>query len=235
MELMIPLLSWVFRDCKGSVYVLHRKPAELLEIDLVLRDQIPVIRRFTGGGTVTVDQNTLFVTFICNKDAVPGLQPYPRPIMSWSSLVYSKVFEGLADFQLRENDYVFGNRKFGGNAQSISKNRWIHHTSFLWDYDVRNMAYLKHPKRVPEYRLARDHLEFICRMKDIIPRSVFLEKTVEALGSQFSMRSEQSDAIERTSSTKFVPSTRLLTRQELEEAAAFDSQAERNLSQPLSL
>ncbi|TQD79194.1 hypothetical protein C1H46_035232 [Malus baccata] len=218
----------------GYVHSL-RKPAELLEIDLVLRDQIPVIRRFTGGGTVAVDQNTLFVTFICNKDAVPGLQPYPRPIMSWSSLVYSKVFEGLADFQLRENDYVFGNRKFGGNAQSISKNRWIHHTSFLWDYEVRNMAYLKHPKRVPEYRLARDHLEFICRMKDYIPRSVFLEKTVEAIGTQFSVRPELSDTIEATSNTKFVPSTRLLTRQELEEAAAFHSQAERNLSQSLSL
>lgn len=51
------------------------------------------------------------------------------------------------------SDYVFGNRKFGGNAQSIIKNRWIHHTSFLWDYEVRNMAYLKLPVRAPEYRL----------------------------------------------------------------------------------
>ena len=50
-------------------------------------------------------------------------------------------------------DYVFGDRKFGGNAQSITKNRWIHHTSFLWDYEVSNMAYLKHPARAPEYRM----------------------------------------------------------------------------------
>ncbi|ONI08698.1 hypothetical protein PRUPE_5G195000 [Prunus persica] len=210
------------------------KPAELLEIDLVLRDQIPVIRRFTGGGTVTVDHNTVFVTFICNADAVAGLQPYPRPIMSWSSLLYSRVFEGRGDFQLRENDYVFGNRKFGGNAQSITKTRWIHHTSFLWDYEVRNMAYLRLPKRIPEYRLARDHLEFICCLKDYIPRSVFLDKTVDALRTQFSVRSEQLDAFEATSNTKFVPSTRLLTRQELEEAA-FGSHAETTLSQSLSL
>ncbi|PQP93122.1 hypothetical protein Pyn_31177 [Prunus yedoensis var. nudiflora] len=206
------------------------KPAELLEIDLVLRDQIPVIRRFTGGGTVTVDHNTVFVTFICNTDAVAGLQPYPRPIMSWSSLLYSRVFEGRGDFQLRENDYVFGNRKFGGNAQSITKTRWIHHTSFLWDYEVRNMAYLRLPKRIPEYRLARDHLEFICCLKDYIPRSVFLDKTVDALRTQFSVRSDQLDAFEATSNTKFVPSTRLLTRQELEEVAF-----ETTLSQSLSL
>nr|GMC53255.1 putative lipoate-protein ligase A isoform X2 [Ipomoea batatas] len=98
-------------------------PTELLEINYVLRDKIPVIKRFTGGGTVIVDHGIMFATFICNKDDVPSVQPYPRPIMSWSSLLYSKVFQGVGDFYLRENDYVFGNHKFGGNAQSITKNR----------------------------------------------------------------------------------------------------------------
>ncbi|XP_077224435.1 biotin/lipoate A/B protein ligase family isoform X2 [Tasmannia lanceolata] len=132
------------------------KPSELIELETVVRDRIPVIRRFTGGGTVIVDGGTVFVTFICNKDAIPGLQPYPRPIMSWTGQLYGEVLQRIGDFRLRENDYVFGNCKFGGNAQSITKYRWIHHTSFLWDYDVRNMAYLKQPIRVPEYRLATD-------------------------------------------------------------------------------
>lgn len=83
--------------------LLHRKPGELVELEPVIRDRIPVIRRFTGGGTVIVDSGTIFVTFICNKDAVPGLQPYPRPIMSWSSLIYNEVFKGVGDFSLREN------------------------------------------------------------------------------------------------------------------------------------
>ncbi|KAL9667267.1 hypothetical protein QQ045_001618 [Rhodiola kirilowii] len=64
-------------------------PTELVELDLVLRDCVPVIKRFSGGGTVIVDGGTVFVTFICNKDDVPGLQQYPRHIMSWSSLVYN--------------------------------------------------------------------------------------------------------------------------------------------------
>lgn len=50
-------------------------------------------------------------------------------------------------------DYVFGDRKFGGNAQSITKNRWVHHTSFLWDYEAKNMSYLKLPAKAPQYRL----------------------------------------------------------------------------------
>lgn len=30
------------------------------------RDAIPVLKRFSGGGTVIVDKNTVFTTFICN-------------------------------------------------------------------------------------------------------------------------------------------------------------------------
>lgn len=84
-----------------------RKPAELLDIRSVLRDKVPVIRRFTGGGTVIVDRGTIFVTFICNKDDVPAVQPYPQPIMSWSSVLYNKVFQGVGDFKLRENGMQF--------------------------------------------------------------------------------------------------------------------------------
>ncbi|KAJ4845044.1 hypothetical protein Tsubulata_010834 [Turnera subulata] len=196
------------------------KALELVDIHSVLRDGVPVVRRFSGGGTVIVDKGTVFVTLICNKDAVPGLQPYPRSIMSWSGLLYGEVFRGMGDFQLRENDYVFGNRKFGGNAQSITKNRWVHHTSFLWDYEAKNMSYLKLPARAPTYRLARDHLEFICRMKEYIPRTIFVERTLKALESHFSLQEMNSETIVTPNGATFVPSTSLLTRQELMDALA---------------
>ncbi|KAK9271522.1 hypothetical protein L1049_001882 [Liquidambar formosana] len=176
--------------------------------------------RFTGGGTVIVDHGTVFITFICNKDAVPDVQPYPRSIMSWSSLLYSEVFRGIDNFQLRENDYVFGNCKFGGNAQSITKKRWIHHTSFLWDYEDMNMAYLKLPEQAPEYRLARGHMEFVCRMKDYLPNFVFIENTVKAIETHFSVNPVNLESIVAPCDKEFVHSTRLLAKEELEEAYA---------------
>ena len=90
-------------------------------------------------------------------------------------------------------DYVFGDRKFGGNAQSIVKGRWVHHTSFLWDFQAANMTMLQHPPRMPAYRQARahaasraatllmrplllravlqdrDHTEFVCRLRERWP------------------------------------------------------------------
>ncbi|KAK2994618.1 hypothetical protein RJ640_025672 [Escallonia rubra] len=199
---------------------LSGKPSELLEIRSVLRDQIPVVRRFTGGGTVIVDHGTIFVTLICNREAVPTVQPYPRSIMQWSSLLYNEVFQGIGDFKLRENDYVFGNHKFGGNAQSITKDRWIHHTSFLWEYEARNMAYLKLPTRAPEYRLVRNHMDFLCGMKDYLPRSAFISKTVEAIENHFLTKPVIMDIDAVTSGTDYVHTTKLLSEQELEEAYA---------------
>ena len=52
-------------------------------------------------------------------------------------------------------DYAFGQRKFGGNAQAITKQRWLHHTSLLWDFDPARMQLLKHPSKIPEYRAVR--------------------------------------------------------------------------------
>lgn len=206
-------------NAPNVVMGLSGRPSDLIELENVLRDRIPVIKRFTGGGTVIVDEGTIFVTFICNRDAIPGLQAYPQPIMSWTSQLYGEVLQGVGDFNLRENDYVFGNYKFGGNAQSITKNRWIHHTSFLWDFNAKNMAYLKLPTRAPKYRSTRQHVEFLRPMKDYLPaRSTFIEKTITALQSHFLLRPVDQEAIATASNTTFPQSTRLLTNRELEDA-----------------
>ena len=44
----------------------------------------------------------------------------------------------------------------------------MHHTSFLWDFAVANMALLKHPEKSPEYRAARPHSSFLCKLKDFV-------------------------------------------------------------------
>uniref|UniRef100_A0A6N2LAU5 BPL/LPL catalytic domain-containing protein n=1 Tax=Salix viminalis TaxID=40686 RepID=A0A6N2LAU5_SALVM len=181
--------------------VVLRKLQNFLNLGLFY--EIVFIRRFTGGGTVIVDHGTIFVTLICNKDDVLGVQPYPRSIMSWSGLLYGQVFRGIGDFQLRENE---------------------EHCKLLAAYDayitVKNMAYLKLPARAPEYRLERDHNEFICRMKEYLSRSLFVEKTTEALETHFSLQPMNSETIGAVHEGGFVHTTSLLTKQELKDALA---------------
>lgn len=149
---------------------------------------LPVYRRFTGGGTVVVDADTLFVSLIFGQEAVPGTPLFPDQLMDWSERFYARVFSSLPAFRLRENDYVLGERKFGGNAQCITKGRFVHHTSFLWDFDQDTMALLQHPPRTPAYRQSRGHSEFVCRLRQHWPsRSTLGQRVADELARTFSI------------------------------------------------
>lgn len=139
-------------------------PNILLDLEKVRAEKIPVIKRCSGGGTVVVDENTLFVTFILNKRHV-DVPAFPEPILRWSADLYTDSWQ-IPGFHLRENDYCIGNVKCGGNAQYIKKDRWLHHTSFLWDYEVKNMECLLLPPKRPKYRENRNHNDFLCKLKE---------------------------------------------------------------------
>jgi lipoate-protein ligase A len=160
------------------------KPETLLNLTSVQKNQIPIIQRFSGGGTVIVDENTFFVTFIMNKHQL-AVPPFPEPILRWSADLYADAWQ-IPQFHLRENDYCIGDWKCGGNAQYIKKERWLHHTSFLWDYREENMEHLLLPEKRPKYRDNRSHTHFLTRLKEhaeSIPSLV--EKLKAALVKQF--------------------------------------------------
>jgi len=165
------------------------KVQRLCHVRNVIEDGVQLIRRFSGGGTVFVDHDTSFVTFICNASARPNVASFPKPIMDWSGQFYSGVFPVATQFQLLQNDYCFGTRKFGGNAQAITRQRWAHHTSFLWQYSPANLLrYLQMPDRVPEYRQGRDHDSFVTNMADHYngaDRAVFEDAVVSQLSRWF--------------------------------------------------
>lgn len=66
---------------------------------------------------------------------------------------------------------------------AIAKNRFVHHTSFLWGFSPQCMEYLRvrtllilvvahvsscylqMPKKTPDYRLERDHLQFLTELR----------------------------------------------------------------------
>lgn len=165
---------------RAIVMGLSNKPSELLHLD-ALRD-IPVIKRFSGGGTVVVDPSTLFVTFIMNKDPL-DVAPFPEPILRKFCDLYVEAWQ-IPGFQLKENDYCIGDKKCGGNAQYIRKDRYLHHTSFLWDYSKENMRLLRLPPKRPTYRQDRPHEEFL----DTLRRFGSCEMLIEKLKSRLYMK-----------------------------------------------
>lgn len=153
------------------------KPEELVDFSIHQKNPIPIIRRFSGGGCVLISHETLFLTFICNKEDV-DIGTCPQRLLKWT--------EELLNFPVRENDYVFGDKKFGGNAQYFTKNRWLHHTSLLWDYSEADMQVLKMPPKMPDYRKSRPHSDFLCRLKDHFPsKEQFFSHIKASLAAKF--------------------------------------------------
>jgi lipoate---protein ligase len=160
------------------------KSEESIHQEELLKNTLPVIRRFSGGGTVVVDRDTLFVTFIFQKN-VHTFPAFPESIMRWSGELYQNILP-IPEFGLYENDYVIGEKKCGGNAQYITKERWLHHTSFLWDFKRERMNTLRHPKKAPKYRENREHSDFLCRLKDFIPsRRAFIDPLKRELEKRY--------------------------------------------------
>lgn len=139
---------------------------------------LPVIRRFSGGGCVVIDEETLFITFI-------GDMPHPTPskIHLYAESKLSPLFSHFP-FALRENDYVLGDKKFGGNAQYIAKNRFLHHSSLLWTFNPDLMAVLQMPKKTPSYRQGRPHHDFLTTLEPHFPsKEAFFSTLKSSLSS----------------------------------------------------
>ena len=117
--------------------------------------------------------------------------------MAWSAdALYRPVFADFvgpdapdAAFSLREHDYCLADLKVGGNAQTISRDRWVHHTSFLWSFTAANMALLRMPDKRPDYRRDRPHGDFLTTLQAVAPvgadATVFIDAVVRQLGTMF--------------------------------------------------
>lgn len=153
---------------KSIVMGVSGVPEKLLNIERVKEDNIPVIKRFTGGGTVYIDENTLFTSFIGHHSIIKDSKVFPKEIMKWTEKFYLNIFKEL-NFSLQEDDYAFGEKKFGGNAQYITGGsipRFVHHTSFLFHYEKDKMRdYLQLPQKRPKYRSDRPHEDFLTTLK----------------------------------------------------------------------
>lgn len=80
-----------------------RKSKELVHEVAAKTAGIQVIRRFSGGGTVVVDGDSLFATLILPEGAVTGLASYPKAVMQWSRDFYRPILARYGDFDLQEH------------------------------------------------------------------------------------------------------------------------------------
>ena len=99
-------------------------------------NDVTIVRRITGGGTIYTDPNGWQFSFIvCN----PGerrieFSHFTRPILdALHSLGVDAQFSG-------RNDLTIDGKKFSGNAQYVRRDVVLHHGSLLFDTDLEALV-----------------------------------------------------------------------------------------------
>ncbi|KJP87481.1 hypothetical protein AK88_02913 [Plasmodium fragile] len=170
-------------------------PHFIKDVNYIRKNNISLIRRYTGGGTVYIKNNCLMFSLILPLHFAEDRQLYPSNVTEWVfNSFYHRVFNNSPSgeeeddkkkknsntFCHHENDYVhqiydhvndeMKMKKFGGNAQAFSKNYFVHHTSFLWSCDYAEMErVLVNPSKQPQYRNKRNHKDFLTSLEECLP------------------------------------------------------------------
>lgn len=143
----IAMEEYLLKNSNDDCFILWRnEPAVILGInqnafseinlDYIKDNNIPVVRRLTGGGAVFHDLGNVNFTFISskNRDDFNNFIKFTTPIISYLNTIGVK-----AEFSGR-NDLVIEGRKFSGNAQCSFNHKVMHHGTLLFSSEITNLS-----------------------------------------------------------------------------------------------
>ncbi|MGL4911849.1 MAG: lipoate--protein ligase family protein, partial [Romboutsia sp.] len=105
---------------------------EEINAKYVEENNVNIVRRITGGGTIYTDMNGWQFSFI-NKNSKSHEIDFGTFI---EPIVKALKKQGIDAYFNSRNDLMIDGKKFSGNAQYIRDNKRLHHGSILFDTDV---------------------------------------------------------------------------------------------------
>ena len=150
------------------------------------KDNVAILRRSSGGGTVLQGPGCLNYSLILSKDKNPSLRDLRHSyevilgqiVKALASRGIESIFLPISDIALKNNQM-----KFSVNAQKRGKNFILHHGTILYNFDLKAIGqYLQMPTSIPEYRRGRSHDQFVTNLnlskkeiKDALKTTFFIE------------------------------------------------------------
>jgi len=146
--------EYLLRKTKDDVFFLyvnqpsiivgkHQNALAEINFDYTNKNNIPVYRRLSGGGTVYHDLNNLNFCFIKSgeKNKLVNFALYSKPILQALNKLGIEAHFG------KRHDIQIDNKKVSGNASHVFKNRVMHHGTLLFnsELDILNNALKTNP------------------------------------------------------------------------------------------
>ena len=135
--------NFVFRFWKSTsccVVGRHQYIPNEINIDYCRKNNIPIIRRISGGGAVFLDMGCLNYSIIFNKKC----KLYSENILHLYKIIITKLIEALSIFNLDlcfipPNSIYIDNKKISGSAQFHRGNSVLHHGTLLLNSDLETL------------------------------------------------------------------------------------------------
>ncbi len=156
---------------------------EDVDVDRCRADGVPILRRSSGGGTVVIGPGVLNVSVILPDWEAPGLSAVDQAHSYVLDCIARSVTRaGVPVGVMGRGDLVLGDRKCGGSAQRRLRRWFMVHCSILYDFSIeRVVRYLRIPRRQPDYRHGRGHLEFLSNLG--LPRTILKDAIRDGFGA----------------------------------------------------
>lgn len=138
-----------------------------IRLNSCVQNNIPILRRLSGGGTILQGPGCLNYSLILHTDYSPAL----ATITGTNRFILDRIRTGIGKLLGREvaiqghTDLTLGNLKFAGNSQRRRRRSLLFHGSFLLNMDLSMIEQvLTVPLKRPVYRGDRTHLNFLTNL-----------------------------------------------------------------------
>ena len=125
------LLLW--RNCPAVVVGCYQNICREVHVRALLEQNIPVVRRMSGGGTVYHDLGNLNYTLITGQSGALDYDRCLAPVLRALNAL------GVPAQKSRTCDMTVDGKKISGSAQKIANGRVLHHGTLLFDADLTRL------------------------------------------------------------------------------------------------
>lgn len=171
-----PFKFWV-PDGLALVIGHSQDPARELHAEAVLRDGIPVHRRMGGGGAVLLSPACVCVGLRFARHKGRTLHDFFEAGSDLITRTLARVYglelttRGISDLAFTGRDGK--TRKVAGCSLYMPRDFALYLASILVRPDLGEIGtYLAHPSREPDYRVGRDHGDFLVGLDEACGRAV---------------------------------------------------------------
>lgn len=134
---------YVWRNSPAVIVGVNQNTLSEINVNYLDNNNIKLVRRITGGGAVYHDLNNICYTVIAPYNK--GEETFKR--FSLPVISFLKTLGIEAEFSGR-NDILVDKKKISGTAETVYKDRIMHHGTLLFDTDFSVMEKVLNPDKI---------------------------------------------------------------------------------------